>query len=412
MEMDFEVMLCDFTDGVEVSSFLNLATQFLGRPPRPPPNTITATSSSPSSSATTSSTSSASSAATSAATSSPTSLPPFFNTPSFLASLQPSPKRGPLIATVLQSGSWHNHFPGDPRIQLSLPHLVSFYDTSLVPSLSALRAGKERWEHRLMGIGEEDVRRVMRMVEGAFGELGAKGEVGKGGKGRGSGVDWAGVIRVLGVRYAERLELVKHFVTTATTEETNTTENARRIQTQLRIMLTPYILFSASPPPSSSTPQHKNTTNTWAIPIYTHCASAHTRSLLSPSLQKRMTHAEKLMLRAVRGTEREICRVVVRMWAEGVGRGLDPVLKVGSGEGDVKGLMKWWKGEVDALMGWLDWSVWVKCVPACGFEEMCYLPTWPFFPRDGPPYNPNEPDEKDWVVPKPRCLRRVEPYEF
>ncbi|KAG1889685.1 uncharacterized protein F5891DRAFT_1073069, partial [Suillus fuscotomentosus] len=38
-----------------------------------------------------------------------------------------------------------------------------------------------------------------------------------------------------------------------------------------------------------------------------------------------------------------------------------------------------WKEDVIQLISWLDWSMWVKCRLACGFEEMCYyLPTWPF----------------------------------
>ncbi|KAG2076603.1 hypothetical protein BDR04DRAFT_1149044 [Suillus decipiens] len=28
-------------------------------------------------------------------------------------------------------------------------------------------------------------------------------------------------------------------------------------------------------------------------------------------------------------------------------------------------------------MSWLDWSVWIKCRPACGPEEVCYLSSWP-----------------------------------
>jgi len=43
-------------------------------------------------------------------------------------------------------------------------------------------------------------------------------------------------------------------------------------------------------------------------------------------------------------------------------------------------------------MDWLDWSMWIKCKPACGFEEICYLPTWPFFVWE---------DSGDWVIMHP-----------
>ena len=35
--------------------------------------------------------------------------------------------------------------------------------------------------------------------------------------------------------------------------------------------------------------------------------------------------------------------------------------------------------EVRELMDWLDWtSIWVKCRPACDWDEMCTVPTWSF----------------------------------
>ncbi|KAF8837256.1 hypothetical protein BDN67DRAFT_983357 [Paxillus ammoniavirescens] len=113
--------------------------------------------------------------------------------------------------------------------------------------------------------------------------------------------------------------------------------------------------------------------------------------------------------------------------------------------------MSTWRSDVNRLMGWLDWNVWVKCKPACGPEEMCYLPTWPIgFPwpdwrrrglRPGSAesssgtltgahensrtlamksaaatpeggWSDMEPGPDDWIRPQPRCIRRVEPYDF
>ncbi|KAG1832302.1 hypothetical protein DFJ58DRAFT_823287 [Suillus subalutaceus] len=102
--------------------------------------------------------------------------------------------------------------------------------------------------------------------------------------------------------------------------------------------------------------------------------------------------SEHLLLQAVRETTREICRVVTKMWASG--------LIVGT------------------------WSVWVKCRPACGIKEMCYLPTWPFgfFPPpggadDAPPFQDSaslwpDPNKGEWKRPQPKCIRRLEPYGF
>ncbi|KAG1898172.1 uncharacterized protein F5891DRAFT_1044825 [Suillus fuscotomentosus] len=65
------------------------------------------------------------------------------------------------------------------------------------------------------------------------------------------------------------------------------------------------------------------------------------------------------------------------------------------------------------LISWLDWSVWVKCRLACGFEEMCYLPTWPFgfFWTPGTPLQGQwdsgslwpDPNKGEWKRPQTPC---------
>ena len=34
---------------------------------------------------------------------------------------------------------------------------------------------------------------------------------------------------------------------------------------------------------------------------------------------------------------------------------------------EVEKVVEEWKLEIQRLMDWLDWSVWLKCKPACGF---------------------------------------------
>ena len=61
---------------------------------------------------------------------------------------------------IMNAGSWHNRYPGETRIRLDVSSLVSFYDTDLVPSLVSARFGQERWDHRLQNISKEDTTRV------------------------------------------------------------------------------------------------------------------------------------------------------------------------------------------------------------------------------------------------------------
>ncbi|KAG8213369.1 hypothetical protein J3R82DRAFT_11860 [Butyriboletus roseoflavus] len=303
MEMDFEIMLCDFTSGVRVA-FANLVSRRSFAPMKP----------------------------------------------------------GFISFDVFGAGSWHNRFPGETRVQLDLAGLVSFYDTQLAPSLTAIRAGPD--------------------------------------------------------------ELV---------------DLANKTQTQLRIMLTPYLLFSATP-----TDESDKTELDWTVPIYKLCATTHTYSMESEL--DSMTDAEKLLLKAVRGTSREICRVVTKMWAAGVCAGIDPLLntKESLDVSEITHLWGTWAEDLNRLMEWLDWNVWIKCNPGCGPEEMCYLPTWPVgFPRMewGPgrkPPSPSHPERltgfdfrnmameslaeelsniikpepDEWIRPQPKCVRRIAPYEF
>ncbi|KAJ6475731.1 hypothetical protein C8R47DRAFT_666754 [Mycena vitilis] len=372
MEMDFEIMLCDFTAGVDIVAMANLALNGRGGPPRPggpgrrPQETFTETNNS-------------------------LSDGPFAATSSSLE--------------VINSGSWHNRYPGDRRIKLDLTRLVSFYDTSLVPSLVAKRFDIERWDHRLLGITSEDIAAVMaRLTEAYTAPLPP-----------GSGVDWDTLYKVIVDRYADRLEMVQYVLNATLDDALVVAKNAIK---QFRVMLTPYTLHGVVPKSGAG--------NAWAAPVYEFCATSHTEYMRrSAHLSDKFTASETLLLNAVEETNREICRVVVALWAEGVAAGLDDELSVEDPiEHDGTALVRKWMTAVDNLMAWLDWSVWIKCRPECSFEEICYLPTWPFAGPGGPgrdrrerPPSEGSPSAEsvladDYIRPQPRCVRRLEPYNL
>ena len=256
---------------------------------------------------------------------------------------------------VMNAGSWHNRFPGETRVQLDLAGLVSFYDTQLAPSLIEIRAGQERWDHRVQNISSDDLWAVKSRLEAILIRP----------KGLSSGIDWRTLIQVIVDRYAGRLELIHYLLSSSATDLDEILDLANKAQTQLRIMLTPYLLFSATPTDQSD----KDELN-WTIPIYKLCATTHTHSMES-NLDP-MTSSEKLVLQAVRGTTREICRVVTGVWAAGVYAGINPSLntKESPDLAEVAHLWNTWTEDLDRLMAWLDWSVWIKCNPGCG-PEVC-----------------------------------------
>lgn len=372
MEMDFEVMLCDFTAGLEVVSWSHLASLV-----------------------------------------EPVSTVP--RIPNFLLFR---------MFEAMQAGSWHNRYPGDTRINLDLAGIISLYDTTLAPSLVGSRDGQERCDHGIGAISSADIEAVRRSVSRTL----------KPDQGDISGIDWKTLFRVIVERYSERFDLMDYLLNS---ENDTTVDRALKVHVQLRVMLTPYIFHSTVPPSASH-----DSSNSWATPVFKACGTAHTSSIVS--YISSLNLSERLLLHAVQETTREICRVITKMWASGVLAGLDIYLPRDStpDAAQMVRLMGSWRQELSALMTWLDWSVWVRCRPACGPEEMCYLPSWPVnVPRGRRPHHPPHrqhessdiinasfpdnlplthrllmqlasPQDDDWRKPQPKCISRVAPYGF
>ncbi|KAJ6520706.1 hypothetical protein DFH09DRAFT_1193911 [Mycena vulgaris] len=276
---------------------------------------------------------------------------------------------------IMCAGSWHNHYPGETRIFLDLTRLISSYDTDLAPSLIGRRAGLERWDHRLEGIFAMDLEMVTARLRAV---LALDASV------TGSGVDWKRLYRVVMDRYADRLELLEYLLDTTT--GANVLERREKIQEQLCVM--PYLLGS-------------DASDVWAGPVWRGCATRHTAHIhTNQVLSARMTTSERLLLGALAETSREICRVVVRMWAAGVRAGLDPLIPGGQDAPPhvhtALRVVDACRADARTLMAWLDWS------------EMCYLPTWPWFLHRDKEEDPEE--ELSWKRPQPRCVRLFKPY--
>ncbi|KAG1756850.1 uncharacterized protein EDB91DRAFT_39264 [Suillus paluster] len=318
MEMNFEIMVCDFTSHMEIVSFLNLETLRVADGPV-------------------------------------IDLPD--DTDTLHAAFE-----------VMHSASWHELHPGDTRVILDYSAFVSFYDTTLVPSLVPRRVGLERWDHRVAGISSEDIERVKDKLAEALVRPPATA----------SGIDWKTVLQVVVDRYASRLEVMQYLLNITLDDTSILIDHARKVQRQLRTVLTPYTILAALP---SNTSVATNATNSWAAPVFRECATSH---MAIAARGATLMPSEHLLLQAVQETTREICRVTTKMWASGLIAGVDPFYPSDQRpEADrIRTLMGEWKEDMTKLISWLDWSVWVKCKPACGVEEMCYLPTWPlgFFP--------------------------------
>ncbi len=366
-----EIMLCDFTAGIKPISFLNLVSPNPGVP-HPP------------------------------------GLPP----PSdyqFLAYISKSPigdtnSLRPESVRVLEAAGWANRFPGEHRFRIDYSRLISFYDANLFPSLQKSRMGNERWDHRLEAISKEEAEILLDRLD----ELLLKQNIN-------SGIDWQSLFNVVTNRYAERLEMLRHILNPESTALDE--ESLRKAYRYVTIMLTPYRLHDVVPPKGEIENGAQNT-HDWAIPIFRYCATTHTEYLSVDEVP--LSSSEKLLLTAIRDVSKEICRVLVNIWAEGeeIWNEREGQL-VGRGSLDnerAKLLFASWRKSISNLMGWLDWSIWIRCRPDCDYEEMCYLPTWPyFFPHHVANRTMTPPrivDEEEWRRPQPECIRRLEPYNL
>lgn len=231
----------------------------------------------------------------------------------------------------------------------------------LFPSLVLERFGKERWEYRLEGISKKDVKEMYKRLDEVLDSKGRS--VG------GSDVDWEAVVRVIMKRYGERLEVLRYILRgkdESEEQERNYTAIIVETQKHATTMLTPYITRD------DVTPQVQNDTNllSWAVPVFEKCATAYVDSLRT-SFYARMTRSEQLIFNSIRDTVKEICRVLVRVWAESSAF-KQPVLDGSNSHqhraSGLKELVNRWEKDISGLMQWLAWDIWTNCRPACGFE--------------------------------------------
>ena len=217
-------MLCDFLNPVEVVTFLDLIPQNQTSVPRdfpgfPAPNPIPG--------------------------------PP--RLPSGWRGSPPDMRRSAFEGYL--AVNWHDNAPGETRVRPEYSGFVTFYDTSL-SSLVEARYGKDRLHTRLEGISALDSEKVRAELQTVLTRE----------KGKGSGIDWGSIVRVVMNRYASRLEDLHLLLSRSTTTYGDEYEQAAVARAQLLSMLAPYIttadVLEQLPPLADLS---------WAAPIALRC---------------------------------------------------------------------------------------------------------------------------------------------
>jgi hypothetical protein len=332
MEFHFEAMICDVSDSLEVVTHLELlpknVTEWNRIPLVRPPYRF------------------------------PPRPPPHVEPPPGWRGSLPRDILGRFEAQV--AGGWHDLAPGETRARLDYTGLVTFYDPTL-SSLVDARQGKDRMHHRLEKISAADATRIHDELRSVLTRKQSSG----------SSVDWGSIARVVVERYADRLEYLRFLLSSnATVTFTDAAEQAFAVRARLLVMLGPYITTVDVPQQQQLT---ASANVSWLAPVVRRCATTLTSriplGMLTP--QEVRIHA------AVENTLREICRRLALLWA-------DFFDVEGADEAKAAEVIEVGHGQIDELMSWLDWSLWVRCEPACGLGENCYLPSWPFLKGDDP----------------------------
>ncbi|KAJ4465378.1 hypothetical protein C8J55DRAFT_493466 [Lentinula edodes] len=241
---------------------------------------------------------------------------------------------------------------------LDLTHFVSFFNTTLAPSLIAVRSGKPRLAHHLLGIDEDDIVRVRKHLEKQIAET-----------------PWSSLQpEAFEHAYTENPSKTSGVIINSTWPQYDVQPNNRdtQVKTAFRLIehtVQRFILYSVSPVGNASD-------FAWASPVYKECALSHTSSISTTS----RTKSEAPLRNAVEGTTRELCQVLTKMWAMGVHEGLSSLFDspMSSAHPLVRNaVLDAWKLELGNLIQWLDWNVRIRCKPACGEQELCHIPNFP-----------------------------------
>ncbi|KZT65012.1 hypothetical protein DAEQUDRAFT_731863 [Daedalea quercina L-15889] len=351
MEADFEIMYCDFTQGLELVSALNIINP--GRP-RGPSGSVES------------------------------ELPPdgkhgrMQGPPDGLGGAggprgpggpggpwggPSNPPEGwigslPGISdiAVAHAGSWHGSFPGDLRVRTDPAGMLTFFDPAFT-SLVEARRGLGRDQYRLQNISRSDVAQARADVEDIF----ARGPYER------SGVDWHGIAQTVQDRFSERLPYLRYLLHRPMQ---NASARAAAVREQLITSLIPYMPRSNIGKPA------------WFAKTAWGCRASFTTHFPV----ERFTKQEHVLHNALDEVLHEICRVLTGAWREAFD------IEEKSTDVATQVIAKW-RSEVDTLLEWLEWPVWMGCAPGCAVNEFCYVPQYHFGRR---------PDET--MDQMPRCV--------
>lgn len=244
----------------------------------------------------------------------------------------------------VRAGLWHRRSPGETRVQLDYSGVVSAYNevyTSLVES----RRGLLRIKHRLGGISAQDRDRLQAEAHEVLTR-----------KRSSARVNWSSLFQGVQDRYADRLEDLRYILRRSDIPPPHIVATVRH---KVLVMLTPYMVLpqarSSSVPNEQAVMGQPGPDNDWIQRIHKACAGYATAGITQ---RDGLTEQEKMLANSIDGVQSEICSTLTSIWSKAFDSESKPVF--------ANAMMAEWREEVEELMEWLDWHMWVKCDPPCG----------------------------------------------
>ncbi|CCM06031.1 uncharacterized protein FIBRA_08276 [Fibroporia radiculosa] len=271
-----------------------------------------------------------------------------------------------------------------PHVHLDYSSFVTFYHPRL-RSLAGARGERTMRQHRIWNdISVVDAQSVRSEVEEVVQRPGWPAN--------GSGMNWAALAQNIVEEWANRIMQLHEFLGNTSTPQddtipVNTTYTLLTLRRLTYSPLSPFIdtsvsnasvrdwIFGASEifsenhlfPLFPTTPTNSS--------MLRRCMYSATGLLHDPRIDK--TPQEALLRMSVETVLERLCTDYGVLFVDSMEANEE------ISEPDLMKMIDRWATRIDALMHWLDWTVWLRCNEACSSNSICTMPMWPVNGFDG-----------------------------
>ncbi|KAF7311592.1 hypothetical protein MKEN_01061900 [Mycena kentingensis (nom. inval.)] len=273
----------------------------------------------------------------------------------------------------------HRSFSPQPHLTVFPAGMVTYYHprlTSLLPDRKADRNDLPMRAHRLVNISDNDARSVVEEFDSVLARS----------FGNGSGMDWTGTALSIVEYWGTRVSHMHALLLNASEPTANITASLPSIRTLAYTLINPY-MQPGSYPDASGWELFFGSSGVGNVTALDRCI--HQTTAFLSELKHLQTPQEALLQESIETVLKRLCNDFGTIFAESSDLVQQPII----------GLVLQWLKRIEALMQWLDWSVWLRCNEVCPRDYVCSTPVWPIawmFRRPG--------EETDDDL-KPRCIR-------